>query len=177
MNTKNNKRRQDSKARIENAFIKLMKEKELNKITVSEICKLAPCNRSTFYANYLDIYDIADSVRKKLEDNYSEMFEKSEKSYSNYLELFRHIKENMEIYKLYFKLGYDKEFTIIRYDKQLAEQQFGKDNNMIDYHCEFFRGGITMIIKLWLESDCAESPEDIYQVIVDEYKGRNVNLK
>ena len=77
-----------------------------------------------------------------------------------------------DMYKLYFKLGYDSDYKIFRYDEAVAEKHFGNDNKMIDYHCEFFRGGITMIIKYWLERDCAEAPEEMYQIILDEYKGR-----
>ena len=171
MNTKNNKRRQDSQDRIETAFMELLKVKDLNKITIAEICKLAPCNRSTFYANYLDVFNLADTVRRKLEEHYDSIFLAQGEASDNYLLLFRHIKENMELYKLYFKLGFDKEYRIFRYDEAIAKQQF-EDDKLIPYHCEFFRGGITMIIKLWLDRDCAETPEEMYRVIVDEYRGR-----
>ncbi len=60
MNTPNNKRRKASQDKIEKVFIKLIQKYELNEISVSDICKLAEINRSTFYANYLDIYDLAD---------------------------------------------------------------------------------------------------------------------
>lgn len=55
MNTKNNKRRRESKHKIENAFIELLQEKEVTAISVTDICKLANVNRTTFYANYLDM--------------------------------------------------------------------------------------------------------------------------
>ena len=171
MNTKNNKRRRDSQDKIETAFMELIKKKELNRITVAEICKLAPCNRSTFYANYDDVFALADSVRHKLEEHYNSIFIAQGEASDNYLLLFRHIKENMELYKLYFKLGFDKEYRIFRYDETIAKEQFGEDK-LIPYHCEFFRGGITMIIKMWLERDCQETPEEMYKVIVDEYRGR-----
>lgn len=35
---------------------------------------------------------------------------------------------------------------------------------------EFFRGGITSIIKMWLQSDCQLSPEAITKIIHDEYR-------
>lgn len=75
MNIANNQRRRDSIARIEKAFIHLLQTKEINKISVSEICKECELNRSTFYANYADIYDLADKVRKKLETEVSTLYE------------------------------------------------------------------------------------------------------
>ena len=56
MNTPNNKRKKESIKRIEKVFIELIQTKELDKISVSDICKRAKLNRTTFYANYTDIY-------------------------------------------------------------------------------------------------------------------------
>lgn len=74
MNTHNNKRKKESIAQIEKVFINLIQNKELNEISVSEICKLAGLNRTTFYANYPDIYGLADSIRDKLENSLSELY-------------------------------------------------------------------------------------------------------
>ena len=71
MNVKNNRRRRESKEKIEKAFIELLQTKEIKEITVSHIIKLAGLNRSTFYANYIDIFDLADKTRVKLENDFS----------------------------------------------------------------------------------------------------------
>lgn len=42
---------------IKDAFISLLKEKPLNKVTVKEICALAGINRATFYRYYCDFTD------------------------------------------------------------------------------------------------------------------------
>ena len=130
-------------------------------------------NRTTFYANYDSIHDLADSIKKKLEDNMQELYkDELEKGYNSndYLKLFRHIKDNQIFYRTYFKLGYDNEFRIFRYDEELAEKRFG--NKFIEYHMEFFKSGITKIIKMWLEGGCKESPEDMMEIIRTEYQGR-----
>ena len=65
MNVKNNKRRRQSQEKIEKAFIELLQTKELMQITVSEICSKTSLNRSTFYANYVDVFDLADKISGK----------------------------------------------------------------------------------------------------------------
>ena len=45
---------------IKNAFTLLRAKKELEKITVKELCEEACINKSTFYAHYRDIYDLSD---------------------------------------------------------------------------------------------------------------------
>ena len=51
MNTPNNKRRKESQEKIIRVFLNLIQSKEVPEITVSDICKQANINRSTFYAN------------------------------------------------------------------------------------------------------------------------------
>lgn len=173
MNTPNNRRRRQSVERIEKVFIDLLQTKELNEISVSDICKQAGLNRTTFYANYTDIYGLADSIRDKLENEVSEVYQEEINTGFNsndYLKLFKHIKANQLFYKTYFKLGYDNNYRIITYDVNLAQEHF--QNRFIEYHIEFFKAGITKIIKMWIENGCQESPEDMFEIIKSEYRER-----
>lgn len=173
MNTVNNKRKKQSMELIEKTFIELLQTKDLDKISVSDICKRAGLNRTTFYANYTDIYGLADAIRDKLENETFESHKyKVAQGFNNddYLNLFRHIKDNQIFYQTYFKLGYDNEYKIFAYDVDLARQHF--QNKFIEYHMEFFKAGITKIIKLWLQNGCKESPEDMFEIIRSEYQGR-----
>ncbi len=173
MNTKNNKRKRESRAKIESVFVELLQMKELNQITVSDLCKLAELNRSTFYANYVDIYQLAGVVRETLEQNFCELYHNEIANHFNsndYLKLFRHIAENPLMYQTYFKLGYDNQFQIVAYDTNLASEHFG--DRFIPYHMEFFKSGITAIIKLWLRNGCRETPEEMNEIITSEYRGR-----
>lgn len=173
INTKNNKRRRESVAKIDRAFIELLQTKSLNQVTVSDICKKAELNRSTFYTNYLDIYDLADKIREYLESEINLLYQDEciNKFNSNdYLKLFRHIKDNQLFYKTYFKLGYDNNCKILPYDTTQAEKYF--DNKHIEYHIEFFKCGLNAIVKKWLESDCLETPEEMEKIVQSEYQGR-----
>lgn len=66
MNTPDNKRRRESQEKIMKAFVRQLQNKELAQISVTEICHEAGINRSTFYANYLDIYDLADQFAESM---------------------------------------------------------------------------------------------------------------
>ena len=173
MNTKNNRRRRESVERIEKAFMELLQTRELSEVTVADICKLSGLNRSTFYANFADLYDLADRVREHLEDEVNRLYEaeKARKINSNdYLRLFRHIRDNQLFYRTYFKLGYDNQFKLKYYDVHQAQRHF--DNRHIEYHVEFFRSGFNAIVKLWLVGGCRETPEEMEEIIRSEYRGR-----
>ena len=172
MNVKNNKRRRDSQVKIEKAFVELLQTKEIKDISVSEIVKISGLNRSTFYANYIDVFDLADKVRARLESEFSDLF--ADYDYFNdrggALKLFSHIKDNQLFYKTYFKLCYDEKHLISVCDpKRAAIEQV--DSNL-KYHIEFFRNGLNAIIKLWLKDGCKESPEEMAEVLKQEYSGR-----
>lgn len=174
MNISNNKRKKDSQEKIEKIFLELIQTKEINEISVTDICKRANLNRTTFYSNYIDIYDLADKLREKLEKDVFSLYDDiNEERYvsDNFLKLFKHIKENQIFYKTYFKLGFDKNFIIKDYDYKQAYKMYSPDN--IDYHIEFFKAGLNAIILKWLNNDCKESPEEINEIIKSEYKQKN----
>ena len=172
MNVKNNKRRKESQAKIEKTFIEMLQIRDIKEITVSDIVKVTGLNRSTFYANYVDIFDLADKTREKLENDFSNLFADYDyfNDRSGCLKMFTHIKENQIFYKTYFKLCYDDKHLISIYDVQRAEKEQLTGN--IKYHIEFFRNGLNAIIKLWLANGCKESPEEMATILKQEYRGR-----
>jgi len=176
MNISNNKKRKKSQEKIEKAFIELIQKREINEISVVEIIKLAQINRSTFYANYLDIYDLANKIRDKLEAEVNFLYQDEIVNCYNsndYLKIFKHIKENQLFYKTYFKLNYDKSYNVKQYDTSQAKEYF--DDKFIDYHITFFKNGFNAIIKKWLDNGCLETPEEMESIIVSEYKGRKTS--
>ena len=172
MNTKNNKRRKESQEKIVKAFVELLQTREVKDISVSELIKTTGLNRSTFYANYLDIFDLADKVREELECEFSNFF--ADYDYFNErngaLKMFRHIKENQIFYQTYFMLCYDDKHLISICDPKRVEQEHVSVN--LKYHIEFFRNGLNAIIKMWLAGGCKESPEEMADVLKKEYRGR-----
>ena len=172
MNVKNNKRRRESQEKIEKAFIELLQTREIKEITVSDLIKMTELNRSTFYANFIDIFDLADKTRAHLEADFSNLF--ADHDYINErtgaLKLFTHISENQLFYRTYFKLCYDEKHLISIYNTNRAEKEHIDRN--IKYHIEFFRNGLNAIIKLWLAGGCQESPQEMAEVLQSEYRGR-----
>ena len=177
MNKPNNKRKKESIEKIEKAFIELIQKKDINEINITDLVKKAKINRSTFYVNYIDIYDLADKLKEKMFQDVLELYKeeaiKKEHSY-NYLKLFKHIKENQIYYRTLFKLNFDFiEYCNYSLEEEQAIKYYGTIDNM-DYHIEFFRAGISAVIKKWLYNGCIESPEEINEIIKSEYKGKSL---
>lgn len=177
MNTINNKRRKESQKKIEKTFIELIQKKEIEEISVTDICKLSGLNRSTFYANYIDIYDLADKLKgRMIEDFFNIYTDEREKKYHSYdfLKLFYHIKENQLFYKTYFKLNFDITNTMDYIDEKEVKTFIGSPKNL-EYHIEFFKAGLNAILKKWLNGGCQESPEEIEEILKTEYRNKKIN--
>ena len=176
MNIPNNKKRKKSQDLIEKTFIQLIQTKEINEITVSDICKLTNLNRSTFYANYLDIYDLADKLKDKMFLDIIDLYTKNtgirEHTY-DYLTMFKHIKENQIYYKTLFKLNFDLSTYFNFEDSKDEALRFYSSTDYLDYHIEYFKAGLSAIIKKWLFNGCKESPEVMNEILKSEYKKKN----
>ncbi len=177
MNVKNNKRRRESIAKIESVFIEFLQQKELEDITVSEICKAADINRSTFYANFVDIYDLAEKIIDRLWSEFLDLYSAEADEVTgnseeftrkmDFTKLFVHIKENQLLYKTYFKLG-NMHIEVSSFDMGVAEMFF--DLKYVEYHMEFFKNGLNAIIRKWLDGGCKETPEEMQMILQSEYR-------
>ena len=173
MNTQNNQKRKKSQEQIEKTFLQLIQKKNIDEISVSMICKLAKLNRSTFYANYIDIYDLAEKIKKNMEVEFAEfqLSNNAKQDSNGYLNMFKYIKDNQIFFKTYFKLEEISSDLPTQYHIELAEKYY--NNKYIDYHIVFFRAGLNAVIKKWLNNGCKETPEEINEILINEYKNKS----
>ncbi len=176
---KQTKKRENAKEKIEKTFINLIQFNNVDEISVTKLVKIAKVNRSTFYTYYLDIFDLANQIKEKMFNNllnlYNEEAIKKAHSY-DFLKLFKHIKNNQIYYKTMFKLNFDfMEYCNSPYSFDDAIKYLGTTTNL-EYHIEFFKAGVSAIINKWLMNGCQETPEEMFEIIFREYKGKNIIL-
>ena len=76
---------------IINAFIELRSHKELERITIKELCEKAQINKSTFYAHYQDIYNLSDTLEKEVVVSIMENISHPEKVLENTADFSREL--------------------------------------------------------------------------------------
>ena len=59
---KTDRRTQKTMNILKEIFVDLLKEKPVQSISVTELCRLADINRSTFYLHYCDIYALLEDI-------------------------------------------------------------------------------------------------------------------
>ena len=178
MNIKNNLRYKTSNDKIENAFLFLLQKYKYDDITISQICKQAEINRSTFYCHYTDINDLIIKIEKKFAKETAGIFNFGERrSHDAMIEMFTFVKNNKYFYKAFLNIPYT---TFAETDTKIkCLEHVGKSSNIkssIDmglfYRGSFFGAGIKEMCRIWLERDCKETPEQMASLLLEEYKNR-----
>ncbi|WP_130861860.1 TetR/AcrR family transcriptional regulator [Bacilliculturomica massiliensis] len=174
MNKKNNQRFHETEIRMESTMLELMKDTEFEKITVKRICEKAKVNRSTFYAHFIDIYDMLDKMerelRKELLDSYGDKSEHQIFSEESFIQFLKHIKKHKYFYRINLqtrksfplKQGYEELWKII---KLRCEQAGVKADEEVMYYFINFQAGFTMVLKHWVDTDCKISEYAVAAII------------
>ena len=160
---------------IENAFLTLIREKkQLSKVTVSDICKVAEINRGTFYRYYLDVYDLADQLMDAGIEQIRKMI--ANENGQSYREVFSSVLRIFQQDRAFFSMVMsnafgehgsntfmNKLFTVCF--EQLHTSIPNADVNEQVRLFSYISGGSGALIEYWLLSDNGESPEEIAEKI------------
>ena len=146
------------------ALLQLMKKKDLSKITVSELVKLAGVGRSSFYRNFESKEDLLFSYVIEL---YLEFFKQekiplcaseADRIESFLLPRFRFIKKHRDIFKALYDHGMLYEF-FSKIEKDLIIMLCGQHESANIYYRAMFSGACAGVIRCWIEGGFVESEE------------------
>ena len=73
-----------TKQMLENALFELMKDKPVEKITPTELCRKATVNRNTFYSHYSSVAELYESIENSLINSVNSVFEAMKHKSSGY---------------------------------------------------------------------------------------------
>lgn len=179
MNIKNNARYKMSSGKIEKAFLNLILKYKYEDITISQICKQANINRSTFYCHYDDINDLIIKIESKFAKRMAHIFNYGERQdYKAFIDMFSFIKENKHFYKAFLNIPYTT-LAEINTKKEVLnnienQTTINKSNKIgLFYRASFFGAGIKEMCRIWLEYNCRETPEQMAKLLYEEYTNRN----
>ena len=178
MNVKNNRLIQETDERIIRTVYRMMarEHRPLGKITVREICEEAEIHRSTFYAHYRDVYDLAEKVEASMSRQLTEAFfrklDAQAPARDCFVEVFSFIREHREFYAYY--LMESKKYGVLQLawetirDRSLglAPEELGaRSQEELTYHGVFLLQGMTAMVRLWLQNGCREEPAELYELL------------
>ena len=174
-------------ARMDEAFLELLEEKDFAYITVKEICEKAGVNRSTFYLHYETVNDllaestqhIIDKLVEYMPCDTIEFLEKLPKRPLEELYLItpeyltpylNFVKEHSRVFRTSVEqasvLGMDDAYLALnRHVFTPILDRFHIPPSEQKYMLPFYINGLMGIVNEWLKEDCEDSVEHIISVI------------
>ena len=170
---------------MDQALLILLEKKDLEFITIKEICLKAGVNRSTFYLHYDNVNDLFNETIEYLNKDFLSSFPLKEIKYSElnspedyvflkkefivpYLEFIKKNKRIMKtIHSKPFIFNNEKIYNKMKKEIFMpAISKFNIPKEEQEYTIEFFTKGVLGIVYKWLELDCVDSIEDIVSMII-----------
>ena len=185
----------ETAARMDEAFLELLAEKDFEFITVKEICQRAGVNRSTFYLHYETIGDLLDeccewmvarfqsyipddtaAFMKRMRDCPMEELDLLTPQYlTPYLQF---IADNQRLFLTH--LEHSSELPVGKlYDNLRARvlepilARYGIPEHDRDYYLRFSIKGYMAIVEEWVSHGCADSIEHVVEVMQHCRRPRN----
>lgn len=173
--------------RMDEALISLLEVKDLEYISIKEICEKAGVNRSTFYLHYETIADLVNETLETVNQRFTAYFsgirkeifhQLAEQELSDLvlvtrgylLPYLRFIKDNQKIYRAAFRNPAGMQ-SHLRYDNLKKEifcpilERFGVPTEWHEYYVAYYVEGVAAIIREWLNRNCVDEIDRIAAII------------
>lgn len=150
---------------ITEAMIDLLKEKEMNNISISELCDKAQIGRTSFYRNFDSKEAIVEFIiERKIDEWDSSRKKESEEGVSQFFgQLTGHLKENEELYLLLEKRGLLQLLLNVLIKKTGPTKE---DSNIWAYTKAFIAYGTFGWLQAWISRGMQESAEEMTQLLL-----------
>lgn len=164
-----------SKSLIKKALAKLMHEKELDRITVSDIIREADISRGTFYAHFPDIRSVLEQIEteeiKKLVSLVNKLKDGDEelsRAKAFLTCVFEYLYNDFEYYKMLmqscFLNNYISRLVDIYYEEtitKLLERDPSKDINEANIYMIYTTNGAKEVLISWLKGTINGTPDEM----------------
>ena len=185
----------NTSVKMSDALLDLLKTKPFAYITISEICKKAGGNRSTFYLHYENTADLLAETGQRLLDDFRSYFmvdtvaltahfaDCEEKELNFITEEYLHpylsyIRDNRHVFATILKHANSFHFDAVfqRLFQHVFDpilHRFGYPAEERKYVMMFYLSGINALVLEWLKDGCRKSIEEVSHIIRECIFGRN----
>ena len=175
---KNDQRIAITRRMLKEGLLGLLKTKELNKVSVTELCHESGINRATFYRHYEQPRDILNDIRRDMFKDIRELMENldAEEAIVDRLEtVCAYFYDNRELLNVLFACRTDDEFVQLineTYKDSFSFQEFRNKESLIETDDDairlwayYFSGGIYYLLRQWLREPIDKTPREMAELI------------
>lgn len=165
---------------IRQSFMELIKEKKLEKITVTDIVSRADINRSTFYAHYADVRALVEEIQSEVVERSIALFQNADfmeilNSPVPFLKKLVEIaNENRELYTILGKqtmaASHIEQIKLALVKKAMNTPQIPEEirkQKNFEIRAHFFVGGIINVYQQYLVGTLDATSDEIIEDIAD----------
>lgn len=167
-----------TKRLLKDALIELLKDKTIYKISIRELCEAANINRTTFYKYYGSQFDLLAEIENDLLTLINEtIIRHSEQGVQIICEACHYLEDNLELARVLINNNVDPQFPEKLFNLPLVKQETLKNigerysKEEFEYYYNFITYGCYQIIRLWINKDNRESPEEFARLIIHFFQG------
>lgn len=159
---------------ITDAFLQLLRQKPVERITVKEVCALAQINRSTFYRQYKDCFDLMEQLEQRGLELLEELLQaaQAQGTAATMTSLLCALRDNDSLLGIMARQNQDERFLYamvgrcFRYMNTRQENMATAVNEtQQNMRNAFLAAGVGGIIQYWLRSGMQTEPRQAAAVI------------
>ena len=161
---------------LRDALLDMLADHHLEDVTVKDLCARADVNRSTFYRNFSDVYDLFEQTERELTE---EAFATGDME-SDRFALLDVIYENQAFYREFFRAHMRSPFVeemVRALGEKMREGLRARgsyDERTFDVLYRYNVHGVVGVIGDWLEDGCRQTPQELgellYSVVDRQYR-------
>ena len=179
---------QNTAIKMNKAMLKLLETKDFLDISVSEICREAGVNRSTFYDHYLNTSDLLKETQKEIMKDFTHYFNNYSIEFPDYskknseeflfispkylIPYLEYVKKHKKLFKTYLSnlstFNVDEAYSdLFEYVLKPVFIRMGVENDLImNYMSKFYLSGVTAIVNEWIHRDCQDDMLFVVEIII-----------
>lgn len=165
---------------IRESFLQLLKEKDVQQITVSELSRRADLGRGTFYLHYQDVFDLYEQLEKELFDQLGALYDEAFPS-QDPLDMLsflnkttEYLNQNQYMLTLFVKPNgpTTNQFKVFFKEKVMQEWQLDQRHIMEKEQIEasFVVSGVVGVLEEWIHGgmtiDARKLAHELYELLV-----------
>ena len=165
-----------TKKTIKDTFIRLLSEKDIKKITVSEICKESDINRATFYRYYIDVYNLLDKIQEEFINELKTPYLENPTRVSTVgafsKEILNVFIANKELVKILFNTNNNIYFLndVLEVAYGMCKTKWLSDKptlteDEINYAATFIFNGALGVVNFWVKNDFDKDIDEVANAI------------
>ena len=179
---KMDKRITKTKAAIHKAFIELIAEQDLDKITINDIAEKADINRGTIYLHYTDKFDLFNQCAEEhLNDifkfcNFIKPMEERIDIFQSLLLLFQHFEENYLFYSsmmnnksIFYFHDQMLQISIRGISERMKKEHINKEFDK-EFVVQFIASAFVGVVEWWIKNTMPHSPQFMAQQLWNTFK-------